>query len=85
MTFDVKLLVFLKDGILDTQGKAVAGSLKRLGFDAVKDVRVGKYIRLSLQADDQATAEKAVAQMCSDLLVNDIIEDWSAEYEEGRR
>ncbi len=51
----------------------------------MKDVRVGKYIRLSLQADDQAAAEKAVAQMCSDLLVNDIIEDWSAEYEEGRR
>lgn len=81
MKFHSEVLVYLKDGILDTQGKAVAKSLTRLGYNE-PSVRVGKYIQIDLEASSEVEARKDIEAMCKDLLVNDIIEDYSAKVEE---
>lgn len=77
MSFLVKLLIYPKEGVLDTQGKAVASSLTSLGYAALKSVRVGRYIQLSINSDTAEDARKQVENMCDDLLVNSLIEDFS--------
>ncbi len=81
MSFGIRLLVFLKEGVLDTQGKAVAASLKSIGYDCLKDLRVGKYIHLDVEAASESEAIRQVEKMCDDLLVNDIIEEFKIELE----
>ncbi len=81
MTFGIRLLVFLKEGVLDTQGKTVAASLKSIGYDCLKDLRVGKYIHLDVEAASESEAIGQVEKMCDDLLVNDIIEEFKIESE----
>ncbi|MDX2276189.1 MAG: phosphoribosylformylglycinamidine synthase subunit PurS [Hyphomonadaceae bacterium] len=72
--------VGLKPGVLDVQGKAVAGKLKDLGFPAVHDARVGKVIEIQLDGDlDPATAEAQVKDMCEKLLANTVIESYRVE------
>tara|TARA_R110000787_G_scaffold16622_75_gene52145 strand:- start:76599 stop:76841 length:243 start_codon:yes stop_codon:yes gene_type:complete len=68
--------ITLKDGVLDPQGKAVMGALGALGFDGVKDLRQGKFIEIELDGNDQAAAEKQVAEMCAKLLANTVIENY---------
>src|SRR5262249_10033598 len=72
--------VGLKLGVLDVQGKAVAGALKDLGFGDVHDARVGKVIEIQLAGDlDPATAESQVKEMCEKLLANTVIESYRVE------
>ena len=74
------VIVGLKPGVLDVQGKAVAGALKELGFAEVQDARVGKRIEIQLDGDlDPETAEEQVREMCEQLLANTIIESYSVE------
>ena len=72
--------VVLKPGVLDVQGKAVAGALKELGFGGVNDARVGKRIEITLDGNlDPATAEAQVREMCEKLLANTVIESYRVE------
>ena len=71
--------VFLKEGVLDPQGKAAHHALDSLGFEGVKDVRIGKQIVLQLDTDDRAKAEAEVKEMCETLLANTVIEDYNIE------
>ncbi|MEO1937412.1 MAG: phosphoribosylformylglycinamidine synthase subunit PurS [Sulfurimonas sp.] len=71
--------VFLKPGVLDSQGKAVHHALDSLHFDAVKDVRVGKQIVLELDETDKEKAMADVTKMCEELLANTVIEDYTIE------
>ncbi len=71
--------VFLKEGVLDPQGKAAHHALDSLGFEGVKDVRIGKQIVLQLETDDKAKAEAEVKEMCETLLANTVIEDYTIE------
>ncbi|MBF0458399.1 MAG: phosphoribosylformylglycinamidine synthase subunit PurS [Nitrospirae bacterium] len=72
-----EIYVKLKPVVLDPQGKAVSGGLRNLGFDGVKDVRVGKYIVLTLdEGMTAAEAEEKVKAMCEKLLVNTVIEEY---------
>ena len=57
------------------QGTTVRGGLRRLGFEEVSDVRVGKYIELQLEAKDEEEARRRVSEMCRKLLANHVIED----------
>lgn len=82
MTFRAKILIFLKEGVLDTQGKTVAKSLQQLGYASLRNARVGKYIQLWIDADSREEARKQADSMCDDLLVNDLIEDYSIQLEE---
>jgi len=72
----VRILVRLKPGVLDPQGRAVHHSLEGLGFDGVDDVRIGRLIELNV-ADD--TTDDSIDQMCRQLLANMVIEDYSIE------
>jgi len=71
--------VFLKEGVLDPQGKAAHHALDQLGFPGVEDVRIGKQIILKLTTDDKSKAEAEVKEMCETLLANTVIEDYTIE------
>jgi phosphoribosylformylglycinamidine synthase len=73
--------VTLKPGVLDPQGKAIAGALAALGFDGVGEVRQGKVIDLEIDGADQAEARSRVEAMCQKLLANAVIEDYAIELE----
>lgn len=71
--------VFLKEGVLDPQGKAAHHALDSLGFDGVADVRIGKQIIIQLDTEDKAKSEAEVKEMCETLLANTVIEDYTIE------
>jgi phosphoribosylformylglycinamidine synthase len=75
------VLVRPKEGILDPQGAAVQGSLRKLGF-GVASVRVGRVIDVELEADDPADARTKVERMCAELLANPLIESFEIRLEE---
>lgn len=74
----VRVLVRLKPGVLDPQGRAVHHALEGLGFAGVDDVRVGRLIELDV-ADD--TDPAALTAMCEKLLANTVIENFTIETE----
>lgn len=76
-----RVYVTPKEGVLDPQGKAVAGSLHALGFDEVGDVRIGRYVEIRLDGLDRSEAENRVREMCQRLLANEVIEDFRFEIE----
>jgi phosphoribosylformylglycinamidine synthase subunit PurS len=76
------VLVRPKDGILDPQGEAVGGSLRKLGFD-VSQVRVGRLIDVEFEADGPEDARTQLDRMCSELLANPLIESVELELENG--
>ena len=78
----IKIFVRLKEGVLDPQGKAVERSLHSLGYQEVQDVRVGKYIEISLDAPSRPAAEARIREMCDKLLANPVIEDYRFEIQE---
>ena len=73
--FDVLVEVRLRAGIADPQGATIERSLPTLGYDGVRQVRVGKAIRFALDAVDEAAARTEVAEMCDRFLTNPVIED----------
>ncbi|MDR1482282.1 MAG: phosphoribosylformylglycinamidine synthase subunit PurS [Synergistaceae bacterium] len=76
--------VIPKDGVLDTQGKAVERTLQSHGYDAVTGVRVGKFIRLEIEAQDESAAGDIARSVADDLLVNNLIESYSFTLETPR-
>jgi len=74
--------VYLKEGVLDPQGKAVHHALGSLGFTNVKDVRIGKQIVLELEENDREKAMKELKEMAETLLANTVIEDYDIEIAE---
>lgn len=72
----VCILVRLKPGVLDPQGRAVHHSLDGLGFEGVNDVRIGRMIEMDV-AD--GTSDEALTKMCEQLLANMVIEDFAIE------
>ncbi|HEX9299818.1 MAG TPA: phosphoribosylformylglycinamidine synthase subunit PurS [Actinomycetota bacterium] len=75
-TFTFEVLVTLKEGLSDPQGKAVESALPSLGWTNVRHVRVGKHIKLDVEADDEAGALDQVRGMAVRLLSNPVIEDY---------
>ena len=71
--------VYLKNGVLDPQGKAAHHALDSLGFNGVEDVRIGKQIVLKLSSDNEVDAKIEVEKMCETLLANTVIEDYTIE------
>ena len=72
----VKVIVTLKDGVLDPQGKAIQQTLNGMSFSEVKEVRQGKYFEIEIDEKDQKKAEEQVCEMCDKLLANLVIEDY---------
>lgn len=78
----VRILVRLKPGVLDPQGRAVHRSLDSLGFEGVEDVRIGRMIELDV-AD--GTSDEALTNICEKLLANMVIEDFAIEKLDGQK
>jgi len=76
-----KVYVTLKQGVLDPQGKTVQHALASLGFAGVEEVRIGKYMEISLGEMSAGEAEEQVNAMCEKLLANTVIEDYRVEIE----
>ena len=75
-TYTFEVLVTLKEGLADPQGKAVESALPSLGWTNVRHVRVGKHIKLDVEAADEASALEQVRDMADRLLSNPVIEDY---------
>lgn len=75
-----RIHIFYKDSVFDPQGNTIAGSLKRLGFSKVKDVRMGKTVDIELETELPEEAKREVTKMCEKLLVNPVIESYRLEY-----
>ncbi len=72
----VTVLVTLKPGVLDAEGRQVERALRELGYDQVADVRTGKVIQLELDAQDAEGARQLAQEMCEKLLANPVIEQY---------
>jgi phosphoribosylformylglycinamidine synthase len=76
----IRILITLKKGVLDTQGKAIENSLvKNLGFSQISQVRQGKLVEVDIEEIDSAKIKIIVDEICDKLLVNKVIEDYSYE------
>ncbi|ATP41979.1 phosphoribosylformylglycinamidine synthase subunit PurS [Solibacillus sp. R5-41] len=78
----VKIYVTLKESILDPQGSAVQGSLTKIGFGEVTDLRIGKYLEVTI-ADTDRDIDTIVKEMCEKVLTNTVIENYRYEIEEA--
>ena len=76
-----RVIVTPKPIVNDPQGLTVKQGLATLGFREVEDVRVGKYIEVSLEAENMSEARERVEAMCKQLLANHVIEDYRFEIE----
>jgi phosphoribosylformylglycinamidine synthase subunit PurS len=73
--FEVHVEVSLRPGIADPEGATIERTLPALGFEGVEGVSMGKSIRFTLAAVDEATARSQVEAMCERFLTNPVIED----------
>ena len=72
----IKVIVTLKNGVLDPQGKAIQQTLTGMGFSDVNEVRQGKYFDIEVNIEDEKKAKSKVDEMCKKLLANLVIEDY---------
>lgn len=75
----VRLIIMLKQGVLDPQGKAINHALHNLSFQEVQDVRVGRVIDLEVTETSLDTAKARATEMAQQLLANGVIEDFQVE------
>ena len=81
-TFEARIEVGHRPGILDPQGGVIERALPALGYGNVRHVRVGKSIRLAVAAADVDAARAQIEEMCRRLLANPVIEDFTIELSE---
>lgn len=74
-----RVIVTLKTGILDPQGKAIESALKSLGVEGVESVRQGKVFEIEVAATDRARAEAKLKEAADKLLSNTVIENYRVE------
>ena len=72
----IKVIVTLKSGVLDPQGKAIQQTLNGMGFSNVKDVRQGKYFDIDIDESNEQKAKLSAEEICKKLLANQVIEDF---------
>ncbi len=72
----IKVVVTLKNGVLDPQGKAIQQTLNGMGFSSVNQVRQGKFFEVEVNEKDEARARIKVEDMCKKLLANLVIENF---------
>jgi phosphoribosylformylglycinamidine synthase subunit PurS len=72
-----RVVVTLKPGVLDPQGKAIEGALSSMGFSGVAGVRQGKLFEIEMKGSDRAKAQADLEAMCEKLIANTVIENYS--------
>jgi len=81
--FSVKVFITYRKGILDPQGVAVEKAAHQLGFESVKNVRVGKYITMEIEAETEEEVKREIEEMAKKFLVNPVIEEYSYQIEKA--
>ena len=74
----------MRQSILDPQGKAVEHGVHSLGYDSVRNVRIGKFVELIVDAASREEAEKITREVSEKLLANPVMEDFSITVEEKK-
>lgn len=82
MTFDAVVEVRLREGVADPEGATIHSAMGQLGMDRVREVRVGRIFRLSIDADDAGTAEQLAVRAAASLLANPVLEDYEVNVSE---
>jgi phosphoribosylformylglycinamidine synthase subunit PurS len=77
--YHAKIYVTLRPSVLDPAGVAVQSGLKHMGYDNVDQVRIGKYVEVTLTAESEAAAQEQLDRMCDQLLANPVIENYRFE------
>ena len=72
----IKIIITLKESVLDPQGKVVQQALNGMGYKNVNEVRQGKFFEINIDEKDQKKAEEKANEMCKKLLANLVIEDY---------
>lgn len=83
MRFKAEIDVMPLDALLDPQGKAVTGSMKTIGLEMIDGVRIGKHIRLFVEAPSKEEANERVEEACKKILSNQIMESYTYSLEEA--
>ena len=71
-----RIIISLKAGVLDPQGKAIQQTLNGMSFSNVEEVRQGKFFEVNVNESNEAKAKSQVDEMCKKLLANLVIEDY---------
>jgi phosphoribosylformylglycinamidine synthase len=74
--YSIEVRIAPRAGLLDPEGKAIQHALRSLEFEDVDDVRVGRLVRLRLQAESETAARDLADEMCRKLLANPVTEDY---------
>ncbi len=74
--YRAKIFVTPRPSVLDPAGVAVQSGLKQLGYEKVEQVRIGKYIELTLISPDEKSARQELDQMCDQMLANPVTENY---------
>lgn len=77
--YQAQIYVTLRPSVLDPAGTAVRSGLEHLGYDNVEQVRIGKYVELTLNAPDEETAREQLDRICDQMLANPVIENYRFE------
>jgi phosphoribosylformylglycinamidine synthase len=76
-----KVIVIPKEGILDPQGVAVQHAMHQLGMSCIREARVGKFIELQIDGENEQLTRTKLEQLCNELLSNPVIEDYQIIWE----
>jgi phosphoribosylformylglycinamidine synthase subunit PurS len=77
--YQARIYVTLRSSVLDPAGAAVQAGIQQMGFTGVTDVRIGKYVEMSVVASDELTANAELDKICGQLLANPVIENYRVE------
>jgi phosphoribosylformylglycinamidine synthase len=75
----IRVVIRNKPGVFDPEGEAITGGIERLGYENVADVQVGKIVDLEIDVDEVDDVEAEIEEICSQFLVNPVIERYSIE------
>ena len=76
-----KIYVTLKQSVLDPQGKTVQRALEQMNYKNDDSVRIGRFLEVELNCDDEAKAAAQIEEMSKKLFVNPNIEQFRYELE----
>jgi len=81
--FIAKVYIYYKTGVLDPQSSAIKTTISDCGFEQVKDVQTGKLYNVKIDAQDKASAQEIVTELCEIILSNPVIEEYEFEIMEA--
>jgi phosphoribosylformylglycinamidine synthase subunit PurS len=80
--YQAKIFVTLRPSVLDPAGVAVQSGLKQMGYEKVDQVRIGKYVEVTLFADNEEAARHDLDKICDQMLANPVIENYRFELQQ---